>query len=117
MRKPLLIGRRRVLRGAAAAAVTFVARSRARAQAATDAVFTIDHREAGQPIAPDFVGLSYESAILAAGDYFTPDNASVLGLVRLLGPNGIIRIGGNTSERTVWPVSYTHLTLPTNREV
>jgi hypothetical protein len=34
--------------------------------------------------------------------YFTPNNASTLGLIRSLGENGVIRIGGNTSERTVW---------------
>jgi hypothetical protein len=50
----------------------------------------------------DFIGLSYESAILARGDYFTPGNASTLGLIRSLSKNGVIRIGGNTSERTVW---------------
>jgi len=50
----------------------------------------------------DFIGLSYESAILASGDYFTPENPSALGLIRSLGENGVIRIGGNTSERTVW---------------
>jgi hypothetical protein len=54
------------------------------------------------PIASDFIGLSYEFAILAAGDYFMPDNGPVLGLIRSLGENGVIRIGGNTSERTVW---------------
>jgi hypothetical protein len=50
----------------------------------------------------DFIGLSYESAILAGGDYFAPTNSSALGLIRSLGENGVIRIGGNTSERTVW---------------
>jgi hypothetical protein len=102
MREPLPIARRGLLRGAAAAAAGLLARSRARAQADADARLTVDERDAGRPIAPDFVGLSYESAILAAGDYFTPDNASVLGLIRRLGPNGVLRIGGNTSERTVW---------------
>jgi hypothetical protein len=50
----------------------------------------------------NFIGLSYESSILASGDYFTPENPSALGLIRSLGENGVIRIGGNTSERTVW---------------
>lgn len=67
-----------------------------------DASLTIDNDDAGRLIPPDFIGLSYESSILASGDYFTPGNASVLGLIRSLGDNGIIRIGGNTSERTVW---------------
>jgi hypothetical protein len=102
MREPLPIARRGLLRGVAAAAAGLLVGSRARARADADALLTVDVRDAGRPIAPDFVGLSYESAILAAGDYFTPDNASVLGLIRRLGPNGVLRIGGNTSERTVW---------------
>src|SRR6516164_4072696 len=57
---------------------------------------------AGQQIPSDFIGLSYESAALVGGRYFTGDNRSVLGLIRLLGRDGVIRIGGNTSERTVW---------------
>jgi hypothetical protein len=92
--------RRRFLRGAAGAAVALVVRGSARAQA--PARLTVSYGDAGRPIASDFVGLSYESALLAAGDYFAVENASVLGLIRALGGNGVIRIGGNTSERTVW---------------
>src|SRR5262245_26537302 len=102
MRGPLPIARSGLLRGVAAASAWLLVRGGARAQAGADALLTVDDRDAGRPIAPDFVGLSYESAILAAGDYFTPDNASVLGLIRGLGANGVLRIGGNTSERTVW---------------
>ncbi len=63
---------------------------------------SIDYQDAGVPIAPDFVGLSYESAILNPGTYFTRDNAVLLALLRSLGSPGVLRIGGNTSERTVW---------------
>ena len=62
----------------------------------------VSYQDPGQAIALDFIGLSYESAILAGGDYFTPNNSSALGLIRSLGENGVIRIGGNTSERTAW---------------
>src|SRR5262245_18403823 len=102
MKEPLPIARRGVRRGVAAAAAGLLVRGGARAQTDADVLLTVDDRDAGRPIAPDFVGLSYESAILAPGDYFTPDNASVLGLIRRLGSNGVLRIGGNTSERTVW---------------
>jgi hypothetical protein len=56
----------------------------------------------GPHIAQDFVGLSYESAILADADYISPDNTSLIGLIRPLRGRGILRIGGNTSEDTVW---------------
>src|SRR5262249_9108826 len=48
------------------------------------------------------MGLSHESALLASSDYFSPPNSSVFGLLRTLGANGVLRVGGNTSERTVW---------------
>ncbi len=73
-------------------------------RAASDARLTIAYEDSGSPIASDFIGLSYESAALATGDYFTPENASVVALLRLLGGEGVIRIGGNTSERTNWNV-------------
>src|SRR6476659_7536726 len=94
--------RRRFLTGAAAAAVGLVATETSRNQSNIYPRLAVSYEDAGQAIALDFIGLSYESAILAGGDYFTPDNASTLGLIRSLGENGVIRIGGNTSERTVW---------------
>jgi hypothetical protein len=102
MNRPRFVARRRFLSGVTATAVGFAARGVSRAQTDAGARLTIAYADAGRPIASDFVGLSYESAILAAGDYFTPENRSVLGLIRLLGADGVIRIGGNTSERTVW---------------
>src|SRR5207244_9802678 len=81
---------------------TLLARTSARAEAAVPASVTIAHEDPGRAIAADFIGLSYESALIAAPDYFTPDNHSLLGLIRALGARGIIRIGGNTSERTAW---------------
>src|SRR5262245_7496774 len=102
MREPLPIARRGLLRGVAAAAAGLLVRGGARAQAGADALLTVAGRAAGRPIAAGFGGLSCESAIRAGGCYFTPDNARVLGLIRGLGRNGVLRIGGNTSERTVW---------------
>jgi hypothetical protein len=98
----LSVERRRFLTGVTSTALGLFARGTSRAQTGIDALVTVAYEDAGRPIVPDFIGLSYESAILAGGAYFTPDNASVLGLIRSLGENGVIRIGGNTSERTVW---------------
>jgi hypothetical protein len=94
--------RRRFLIGAAATAATLLTPGTNRSQPGINPRVAVSYEDPGQAIALDFIGLSYESAILASGDYFTPDNASTLGLIRSLGENGIIRIGGNTSERTVW---------------
>ena len=56
----------------------------------------------GNAIAPDFTGLSYESAVLSDPTFFAPANAGLIGLFRNLGTTGVLRIGGNTSEYAVW---------------
>ena len=62
----------------------------------------VDYEDVGHRIPPDFIGLSYESAVVAANDFFTADNRTLLRLLRTLGAEGVLRIGGNTSERTRW---------------
>jgi hypothetical protein len=94
--------RRRFLIGAAGTAAGLFAPDTSRAQSDVGPRLAVAYDDPGQAIASDFIGLSYESAILAGGDYFTPNNPSALGLIRSLGENGVIRIGGNTSERNVW---------------
>jgi hypothetical protein len=76
------LARRGFLRGAIGATIGLGSR---RAHAQAEKLLTIAYEDAGRPIAADFVGLSYESAVLAAADYFAPNNASVLGLIRTLG--------------------------------
>ena len=96
--------RRHFLIGAAATAASLLTPDTSRSQSDIGPRLAVSYEDPGQAIALDFIGLSYESAILAGADYFTPNNASTLGLIRALGENGVIRIGGNTSERTVWGV-------------
>jgi len=50
----------------------------------------------------DFMGLSYEANQLAHPDVFNSKNAGLIGHVRTLGAKGVLRIGGNSSEFTVW---------------
>jgi hypothetical protein len=94
------LGRREFIGGLSAA---LLAASSARAQAGV-AKIIVDYENDGRPIAPDFIGLSYESAILSPSTYFAPENAILIALLRALGNEGVLRIGGNTSERTVWQV-------------
>lgn len=94
--------RRSFLNGIVGAVSGFLVEPGCSRETVLDVSLIINNDDAGRLIPSDFIGLSYKSSILASRDYFTPDNASVLGLIRSLGDNGIIRIGGNTSERTVW---------------
>src|SRR6516165_5014004 len=93
--------RRRFLLGLAGGGAMLAGRVSAqddRAMARLD----VDYEDVGHRIPPDFIGLSYESAVVAANDFFTADNRTLLRLLRTLGAEGVLRIGGNTSERTRW---------------
>lgn len=67
-----------------------------------DASVSVGYDQPGRAVPPDFIGLSYESSVLASKDYLSPENASLLGLLQGLGPGGVLRLGGNMSESTVW---------------
>jgi hypothetical protein len=99
--------RRNFLTGITSAALGVRMPGLARAQDPADLRISIDAAATGGPHVPqDFIGLSYESAILADEDYVAPDNTSLIGLIRRLGRAGVLRIGGNTSEETVWAPSH-----------
>jgi hypothetical protein len=52
---------------------------------------------------PDsFIGLSYESAVLSDPSFFAGDNTELVAFFRRLGGAGVLRLGGNTSEYTLW---------------
>ena len=50
----------------------------------------------------DFMGLSYESGQLAYPDFFSAQNTVLIEMFRTLSPAGVLRLGGNLSEFTVW---------------
>ncbi len=50
----------------------------------------------------DFTGLSYESAQLANPAFFAAENAALIALFRELGSEGVLRLGGGTSEFTAF---------------
>jgi hypothetical protein len=93
--------RRRFLLGLAGGGAALISRASAQDGPAM-ARLAVDYEHPGRAIAHDFVGLSYESAVVAANDFFTADNRTLLRLLRTLGAEGVLRIGGNTSERTLW---------------
>jgi hypothetical protein len=50
----------------------------------------------------NFTGLSYESAQLANPAFFSGSNIQLIDLFRSLGSEGVLRLGGGTSEFTEW---------------
>jgi hypothetical protein len=49
-------------------------------------------------VAPDFIGLGYEISSVAVPGLLSAENKNYVEIVRNLGPHGIIRVGGNTSD-------------------
>ena len=50
----------------------------------------------------DYVGFSYETVQLADPSFFAADNRELAALFRALSPQGVLRIGGNSSEFCWW---------------
>lgn len=66
------------------------------------ATLTIDEGTKLATVPTDFTGLSYESAQLANPTFFAAENAELIGLFRELGRQGVLRLGGGTSEFTAF---------------
>ncbi len=50
----------------------------------------------------DYLGLSYETVQLADPSFFAADNRELVSLFKALSPNGVLRLGGNSSEFCWW---------------
>ena len=59
---------------------------------------TVDPAQTQAVIPPDFIGLGYEISSVARPGLLGAQNAVYVQLVRTLGTNGVIRVGGNTSD-------------------
>jgi hypothetical protein len=66
------------------------------------ATLTIDESETLGTIPSDFIGLSYESAQLANPAFFSAENTALTALFNELCDQGVLRLGGGTSEFTAF---------------
>jgi hypothetical protein len=66
------------------------------------ATLTIDDSAKLATVPPDFIGLSYESAQLATPAFFAAENTALVALFRELSGQGVLRLGGGTSDFTVF---------------
>lgn len=60
----------------------------------------------------DFLGFGYEISSVATKGLLAPHNSALLQFVRALGPRGVIRIGGNTSDFSIWKPTGTPASVP-----
>jgi hypothetical protein len=70
--------------------------------AAVEVSLAIDAATSLAKVPEDFMGLSYESGQLAYPDFFSAQNTALIAIFRTLSPAGVLRLGGNLSEFTVW---------------
>lgn len=73
------------------------------ASAAVQAAKIEIHEDQPAAIVPqNFVGVSYETQQLSDPKFFAPDNHGLIEQFRALTPNGVLRLGGNTSDYGYW---------------
>lgn len=98
--------RRRFLRasGALAGMAAFGSLLPARARTASAVPVTLGLRSdrSGLRVSPRLTGLSYETLQLLDPGFFAPQNETLIAFLRTLNPEGVLRIGGNTSDFSVW---------------
>jgi hypothetical protein len=70
--------------------------------AAIEVELKIDSATSLARVPEDYMGLSYESGQLAYPDFFSPQNTALIQMFRTLSPSGVLRLGGNLSEFTLW---------------
>ncbi len=73
-----------------------------KASAPISGTLTIDESTTLATIPQDFIGLSYESAQLANPAFFSAENTALIALFRELSDQGVLRLGGGTSEFTAF---------------
>lgn len=68
------------------------------ARAAAAVAISVDAGRRPDAIPPDYIGLGYEISSVAVPGLLAAGNRAYVQMVRNLGPRGVIRIGGNTSD-------------------
>jgi len=101
------ITRRTVLASAVAAPLLPCA-----ALAATSVSIRIDPRRRLRAIPADYMGLGFEASSVATPGLLSADNHTYVELVRTLGAQGVVRIGGNVSDFTRYDANGTAKNLP-----
>ena len=98
------LDRRRFLTASAAAAAALGNHPlRAFAQATRNvAPLTLHPERSGAQVPQSFIGLSYEIEQLADPSFFASSNHGLVARFRELSPNGVLRLGGNTSDVGWW---------------
>lgn len=72
----------------------------------------VQTRQRVASLSPDFLGLSFESALLGTPFFFHKDNQSLVSFCRELGPGAVLRLGGFYGQYSLWSRSATTVEPP-----
>ena len=101
------ISRRHML--AASAALCFAPSV---ARAADKVSIRLDPRRSLRAIPATYMGLGFEASSVATPGLLSADNHAYVQLVRNLGPQGVIRVGGNVSDFSIYDPKGASKSLP-----
>ena len=110
-----LMDRRRFLIASAAAASLKSFAQTSPTPVSHAAKLTLHADQTGPVVPHNFVGLSYETQQLSEPDFFSPANTGLIAQFRALAPNGVLRLGGNTSDYGFWKPTPTSIAPPRAR--
>ncbi len=97
------LNRRSFLRTTVSASAIALPGVRALAQAASaPATLTLHADQSGPTLPANYIGLSYEIEQLSDPSFFSTSNTGLIEQFRALSPNGVLRLGGNTSDVGWW---------------
>src|SRR3954470_3214751 len=82
------------------------------ARASGQVTIAVDASHSLGTIAPDYMGLGYEISSVAIPGLLSAKNAPYVQLVKALGPRGVIRIGGNTSDFSTYTANGVPVSAP-----
>jgi hypothetical protein len=98
------LDRRRFLSNSAALSVLAlpVVRAFAETEKSRAAPLTLHPEQPGHTVPANYIGLSYEIEQLSDPSFFSRENTGLMEQFRALSPNGVLRLGGNTSDVGWW---------------
>ncbi|MBS0591444.1 MAG: hypothetical protein JSR65_12515 [Proteobacteria bacterium] len=98
------VPRRRLLAGLGAlgAGIVCMPRRSSAAESAMQVDVALAAKAQGRAVSPQLIGLSYETRHLLEAGLFSARNTDLIAYFRRLNPQGILRLGGNTSDFAVW---------------
>lgn len=104
--------RRQFLRSVAVTSAALALRHLPAQSRSATTTLTLHPEHPGPTVPANFIGLSYETEELTRPGTFSRENTGLIAQFRQLSPNGVLRLGGNTSDVGWWKPTPTSIQPP-----